>query len=326
MIKLADGFLDGEERCGFFVPEMMKRTWAAEMEMVRLFGDFLDHLQIPWFIQYGTLLGAVRHQGFIPWDDDMDLAVFRSGYEKLLSHIDELPKELRILSIYTEEDYRWTRAVLSNDLHRKLSWDEKRMDRFFGCPFIVNIDIDILDYIPRDPEKQRIQKLLFNLAYTLIDRLVALEDAARSGEKEDEKLRQEFEQGLGQLRDYLASFFGNAVTIRPDRPLKNELCRAADFIASIGRPEESEYLDYYPHMIYTAEGPWQRAEWFEETVQLPFECMELPAPAGYDCWLSRCYGKDFRTNMVRGAAHNYPFYAKQEEYFRFLGYLPQNGS
>ena len=138
MIKLADGFLDGEERCGFFVPEMMKRTWAAEMEMVRLFGDFLDHLQIPWFIQYGTLLGAVRHQGFIPWDDDMDLAVFRSGYEKLLSHIDELPKELRILSIYTEEDYRWTRAVLSNDLHRKLSWDEKRMDRFFGCPFICS--------------------------------------------------------------------------------------------------------------------------------------------------------------------------------------------
>ena len=49
------------------------------------FDRFMTEHQIEYVIAYGTLLGAVRHQGFIPWDDDLDVLMTRENYEKLLS-------------------------------------------------------------------------------------------------------------------------------------------------------------------------------------------------------------------------------------------------
>ena len=79
MIFKEDFFLK-ETRCGFEISEMMKRAWSAELEVLEIVVDICNRNKLQYFADWGTLLGAVRHQGFIPWDDDIDICLKREDY------------------------------------------------------------------------------------------------------------------------------------------------------------------------------------------------------------------------------------------------------
>ena len=59
------------------------------LEMLKLFDDICKRNNINYWIESGTLLGAVRHKGFIPWDDDVDVCILRDDVEKLNKILDE---------------------------------------------------------------------------------------------------------------------------------------------------------------------------------------------------------------------------------------------
>jgi len=65
-------------------PETLKRLQTVEMEILNVIHDFCVKWEIQYSLVYGTLLGAVRHKGFIPWDDDLDLMMTREMYDKFI--------------------------------------------------------------------------------------------------------------------------------------------------------------------------------------------------------------------------------------------------
>lgn len=76
-------FLTSETRNGFFVSSQMKAVWMVELDLLKEAARVFEKYGIPWFAIGGTLLGAIRHNGFIPWDDDIDIAIPRSHYNRL---------------------------------------------------------------------------------------------------------------------------------------------------------------------------------------------------------------------------------------------------
>lgn len=82
-IKLPDGFLDEEVRCGYTVTKQMKEVWAVELDLLDKLLSVCKKYNIKIFASDGTLLGAARHKGMIPWDDDIDMSMFRKDYTKL---------------------------------------------------------------------------------------------------------------------------------------------------------------------------------------------------------------------------------------------------
>lgn len=75
--------LHEEIRCGYIVTEKQKRIWNIELEILKKFMEVCDKNRLKYFVAHGTLLGAVRHKGFVPWDDDIDVNMPRKDYEKL---------------------------------------------------------------------------------------------------------------------------------------------------------------------------------------------------------------------------------------------------
>lgn len=67
-----------------YSPDVLHRLWAVEKNIYTEFARICDKHGLRYFCAYGTTLGAIRHKGFIPWDDDMDMGMPRADYEKFL--------------------------------------------------------------------------------------------------------------------------------------------------------------------------------------------------------------------------------------------------
>lgn len=72
-LKLSDDFFKEEVRNDYTVTPEMKKIWAVELDLLDQLDQVCQKYGIPWYLSGGSLLGAVRHHGYIPWDDDIDL-------------------------------------------------------------------------------------------------------------------------------------------------------------------------------------------------------------------------------------------------------------
>ena len=148
-IELPQGFLDEETRCNFTVPKKLKEVWAVELDLLAEFQRVCNKYNIKYVASGGTMLGAVRHHGFIPWDDDIDLMMLRDDYEKLCNIA---PSEFKhpyfFQTEYTDFGSLRGHAQLRNSKTTGILLSEKEKKFTFNQG--IFLDIFPLDNVPDD--------------------------------------------------------------------------------------------------------------------------------------------------------------------------------
>ncbi len=104
---MGSGKFEDEIICGFKVTSKRKEIWAIELELLKKIIEVCEKYDLTYFAIGGTLLGAVRHKGFIPWDDDIDIGMPRKDYEKLLQIVDkEFDEDIFFQTPYNDNLFR----------------------------------------------------------------------------------------------------------------------------------------------------------------------------------------------------------------------------
>ena len=157
-------FLD-EVLDGFYVPGLMKRAWAAELQLLSFLDEVCKKKGISYFLDYGSLIGAVRHKGFIPWDDDIDISMYRKDFRVLEACIEEeLPDGVAFYYAGKDRDTASSMAAIGM---KEPSLDPAKQAFFQQFPFYAGVDICIIeDILGEKCEKER-QKVFYHLASLL---------------------------------------------------------------------------------------------------------------------------------------------------------------
>ena len=161
-LYIPEDFYKEEVRCGYTVSSQMKKVWAVELDLLYQLQQVCSKYGIRYFASGGTILGAVRHQGFIPWDDDIDLMMLREDYDRLLAHGDAFEAPYLLQSLESDEGYLRGHAQLRNTQTTCIV----RSEMGLKLPYNQGIFIDIFPLdaaAPTEKLLQRQKKRLKNL-------------------------------------------------------------------------------------------------------------------------------------------------------------------
>ena len=139
--------LEPETRSGFRVTKSIKKLWAVQLDLVEQLDRVCKKYNLKYSLCGGSLLGAIRHDGFIPWDDDIDLCMTRPNFDRLLkiidAHPDEFPAPYFLQTSLNDNLFR-PHAQLRNSNTTAILETDKNLD----CNQGIFIDIFVFDKIP----------------------------------------------------------------------------------------------------------------------------------------------------------------------------------
>lgn len=261
------------------------------LEVFKYFIGVCEENGLRYFCSGGTAIGAVRHNGMIPWDDDIDVLMPRSDYNKLMVLGDSLRKDGFAVSSPRNDD-----AAMLTKLYNLNTtvWEIKQM------PFVCGVYLDIFPMDEVDFSKTKFLKeykrfrnycrirQIARMHYSIKD----IYDFLKSG---DTKL---FIKGV--LSKFIPSFIAPIYR-------KKILSFEDSYAESNGDYYASFYGDYF-------EREYIKKEWFEDYIEFPFEDFNVRMPKGYHEYLTMVFKNYMQLPPEeKRVSHHYHYYLNLEK-------------
>ena len=254
--------LEEEVRKGYTIPAEMKKVWKVQMDLLRKLLDVCEKHHLKIWADGGTLLGAVRDHGYIPWDDDIDMAMLRDDYDKLVRIAPtEFEHPYFFQCGYTERVYPRGHAQLRMDGTSAICPSEA----FFNTHQGIFIDIFPYDAVPDKEEEKRAFIKKRNKQMTLLQHIST-----------NDPLHPIRTIGMMLRRPFFSHYYR-----RFEDLLRSNSLSENQHVACLGFTDDLNHFE-------------RDKSWYKETLFMPFEDISMPVPSGYDHILSKQYG-DYMT-------------------------------
>ena len=263
--------------------EDLRGIWNVELDLLEKFKSICQKYNLNYCASSGTLLGAARHKGFIPWDDDIDVFLPWEDYKVFM---EAAPNECQypyfFQSFITEKDGEASASRLRrSDTTGFTLWEKENV----GPDYDRGIFIDIfpLFCIPDEVEERTVQKETIMFFWKCIRGHDALMQQHRCGEPNSQ---------YAQYIPYYKSVCKSMSIEEIKWAYLNACAMTEGKTAEVGATSSRVHL---PTLMWNA-------SWFDNYVELPFENTTIRCPADYDKVLTKQYG-DWRIPIMNGSRH-----------------------
>lgn len=299
-IQLPKGFLDTEVRNGYQVTTEMKKIWAVELDLLCEFQRVTNKYGIKFIAEGGTMLGAVRHGGFIPWDDDIDLMMMRDEYEKLC---EIAPKEFKypyfFQTEHTDPGSLRCHAQLRNSETTAILNNEK--DGHFSFNQGIFIDIFPLDAVPDSESTFESTSKTAMKYYNYMHHFASISWQYHKNNQNGKNKTRSFLHIIGNpLFSYLTHYYYNKY---------EDICKKYNEM-------KTKKLSIYCWGYKYKKLHRSRVD-HEETIMLPFEFINIPVCKNYDHALTEIFG-DWHKFIIGGSLHENILFDTEKPYTEYL--------
>src|SRR5574344_926120 len=282
--QIEDSFFQEETKGDFFVDHKRKEVWAVELDLLNEFDSICKQMNLKYYLYGGTLLGAVRHQGFIPWDDDIDIMMFREDYNKLINMAEKkFTYPYFFQTVYNDKNFFRPHCRLRNSLTCGANlWELRHLTTNEG----IFIDIFPNDGVPDN-------KMLYDIYITEIEELWFKFKLLHYYQLEDNINSKVYDQKC-QLANKILHSFGSYENLYLEIENKIQAYSDSEYIQPVGFIASN----MFPKTKYLS-----KREWFQEELIVPFEFLNVPIPIKYDEVLRNTYGDNYMTPIRADSFH-----------------------
>lgn len=267
----------------------LRPVWDATLDVYREIARVCDKHGLRYYLTDGTAIGAVRHKGFIPWDDDFDMSMPRNDYERFVELAKrELPPHLKFVNWKNTPEFSLLFGQVHDCRRDKISKVEK------ACGYMLSLGIYV-DIFPIDGYPESSLERWFVRKYAYLLRALW---RAKGGVYKNQSRRGKVLMVIGRILSVLFPWLRTTsdIMIRCE-----QLQKKHEFAGSKNSSRASVYLTGLNR-------PPLPTEWWGEPSWHEFEGLRVPLPHDYDSFL-RFYFKDYMKLPPKDKqkpTHDYP--------------------